>query len=263
MTHLSASRCYGGIPIDNIVMPQKRLDLSIFDGQLLDGLQFCRQVYDLFDQTRREPEGIAKLRLRLTKNEKRLLEELIPIARYVQARYREGRRIKVRWFAGSQPYDALLWSSGGLVTHGMARRRQLVEVTTSVHPNDHLDRELLHATGRSWGVKRIWRNKKTKEIVSEPYVYDNDERATDLANQILERLKSKGAKKYPVGTVLIINCDSDGLLLEDEWDKAVERVKAAQQHLAFREVFLVETGRAFSATLYGKQAQARRGRHSR
>jgi hypothetical protein len=239
-------------------MPAKHLDLSTFDGQLLDGLEFCQRVYDLFDQTRRQPDGIAKLRLRPTKDEKRLLEELIPLARFLQARYREGRRIKVRWFSGSQPYDAILWSSGGLVTHGMARRRQFVEVTTSVHPNDYLDRQLFHTKGISWGVKRIWRNKKTKEIVSEPYVYRNDERSVDLANQILERLKDKSAKKYPAGTVLIVNCDSDGLLLEDEWDQAIRRVNDAQQHLAFREVFLVETGRGYSATLYGKRIPIRR-----
>src|ERR1019366_7780432 len=90
------------------------LGLSTFDDQLLDGLEFCRKVYDLFDQVQNGPDGIAKLRLRPSKNEKRLVEELIPIARYVQARYREGRRIKVRWLSGSQPYDAILWSSGGL-----------------------------------------------------------------------------------------------------------------------------------------------------
>jgi hypothetical protein len=166
-----------------LAVSRKRPDLSTFDGVLLDGLEFCRNVYDLFDQTQRETGGIAKLRLRASKDEKRLLEELIPPARYVQARYREGRRIKVRWFSGSQPYDALLWSSGGLVKHGMARRRKLVEVTTSVHPNDYLSRQLLHKKGLSWGVKRIWRNTKTGEIVSEPYVYHNDERAVDLSQR--------------------------------------------------------------------------------
>jgi hypothetical protein len=73
----------------------------------VDGLDFCGKVYDLFDQVRGGPDGIAKLRLRPTKNEKRLIEELIPIARYMQARYREGHRIKVHWFSGSQPYDAI------------------------------------------------------------------------------------------------------------------------------------------------------------
>jgi hypothetical protein len=120
-------------------MPRRQqIDISTFDGQLLDGLDFCRKVYDLFDQVRIETDGIAKLRLRPTKKEKRLIEELIPITHYVRARYHEGRQIKVRWFSGSQPYDAILWSSGGLVEHRIVPRKVLLEVTTSVHQNEHL-----------------------------------------------------------------------------------------------------------------------------
>jgi len=143
----------------------QQFNLSTFDGQLLDGLDFCRKVYDLFDQVKAGPDGIEKLRLRPTKLEKRLVEELIPIARYVQARYREGRRIKVRWFCGSQPFDAVLWSSGDLVKHKMARRKVVIEVTTSVHANEYLTRRLLHERGGSFGVKGILRDKRTGAIV--------------------------------------------------------------------------------------------------
>ena len=240
-------------------MPTRhQLDLSTFDGQLLDGLEFCRKVYDLFDQVSGSPDGIAKLRLRPTKNEKRLIEELIPIARYVQARYREGRRIKVRWLSGSQPYDAILWSSGALVKHRMAPRRILVEVTTSVHPNEHLVRRLLHERGGSFGVKGISRDKQTGDIVSKPHVHTNDELATDLADQIVERLKSKGNRHYPPGTVLVINCVPNCLILHSEWDDAIERVTKAQVHLPFREVFLLETVMSHSTTLYGDQKRRSR-----
>jgi hypothetical protein len=43
------------------VPKKQRLDLSTFEDQLLDGLDFCRKVYDLFDQVRNGPDGIAKL----------------------------------------------------------------------------------------------------------------------------------------------------------------------------------------------------------
>jgi hypothetical protein len=230
---------------------RQQLNLSTFDGQLLDGLDFCRKVYDLFDQVRRGTEGIAKLRLRPTKNEKRLIEELIPIARYVQARYCEGRRIKVCWFSGSQPYDAILWSSGELVKHRLAPRKLFVEVTTSVHPKEYLARLLLHERGGSFGVKGILRDKKTGEIVSKPYVQTPDELATDLAGQILERLKSKSEKNYSPETVLVVNCVPNSLILDDEWNDAIERVTKAHVHLAFREVFLLETVMSHSTTLYG------------
>jgi len=230
---------------------RRQLDLSTFDGRLLDGLDFCRKVYDLFDQVRRGPDGVAKLRLRPTKNEKRLLEELIPIARYVQARYQEGRRIKVCWCSGSQSFDAILWSSGALVEHHQAPRKLLVEVTTSVHPNEHLTRQVLHERGGSFGVKGISRNKKTGDIVSKPHVHTNDELTTDLAGQIIERLRSKSDKQYPLGTVLVVNCVPNGLILDSEWEDAIERVTKAQVHLAFREVFLLDMVMSHSVTLYG------------
>jgi hypothetical protein len=249
----------GGVLSDNNIamVTRQQLDLSTFDGQLLDGLDFCLKVYDLFDQVRDGPDGISKLRLRPTKNEKRLIEELIPIARYVQARYREGRRIKVRWFSGSQPFDAILWSSGGLVKHRMAPRKLFVEVTTSVHQNEHLARRLLHERGGSFGVKGIWRDSQTGDIVSKPHVHINDELATDLASQILERLKSKGRKNYSPGTVLVVNCVANGIILDSEWNDAIERVTKARVHLAFREVFLLETVMSHSTTLYGDQKRGR------
>ena len=238
---------------DNVVMARKarQLDLSTFDSQLLDGLDFCGKVYDLFDQVSRAPDGIAKLRLRPTKTEKRLLEELIPIARYVQARYSAGRRIKVRWLNGSQPYDAILWSLGSLVEHHEAPRKVFVEVTTSVHENEHLARRLLHERGGSFGVKGISRDKKTGEIISKPYVHTNDELAIDLAGQIVKCLSKKSGKNYPPGTVLLVNCIANSLILDSEWSDAIERVAKVQAHMAFREVFLFETVMSHSATLYG------------
>jgi hypothetical protein len=235
-----------------------KLDLSTFDGQLLDGLDFCKDVYDLFDQVKAGVDGTRRLRLRPTKLEKRLVEELIPIARYVQARYREGRRIKVRWFSGSQPFDAVLWSFGELVKQKMARRKVVVEVTTSVHPNDHLRRKLLDERGGCFSVKGIMRDKKTGTVISNPQVHNGHEIAIDLADQILDRLRSKGAKKYPAETVLIINCVANGLTLPSEWNDAIERVNQAKIAFTFREVFLIEAVMSHSTTLYGGQKRPQR-----
>lgn len=230
----------------------KPLDLSTFDGRLLDGLNFCRKVYELFNQTRAGTDGISKLRLRRSKQEKRLIEELIPIARYVQARYREGRRIKVRWFSGSQPYDAILLFSGRFVEKGHTPERLVVEVTTAVHQNDYLARERLDKQGYAFGVKGLSRDKKTGEVISEPYVVGNGEREKDLATQIVDRIKDKSKKGYDPETVLIVYCVPNGVTLQDEWDRAVQLVIEADVHHAFREVFLIDTGMfSYSAMLYG------------
>jgi hypothetical protein len=67
----------------------------------------------------------------------------------------------------------------------------------------------------------------------------------------LQCLKNKSTKNYPAETVLIINCVTNTLMLEDEWDAAIGRVKAAQANLPFVEVFLLDTVTSRSATLHG------------
>jgi hypothetical protein len=239
---------------DNMtVSTRQRLDLSAFDAKLLNGFVFCRKVYDLFDQVRNETDGVANLRLRPTKVEKRLIEELIPIARYVQARYREGRRIKVRWYSGSQPYDAIIWSTGAQVERQTYLRKLFIEVTTSVHRNEHLARRLLHERGGSFGVKSIARDKNSGDIISRPCVYDGSEVATDLAVQILERLESKASKNYSPTTVLIVNCIPNTLILDSDWNDTIALVTKGQAHLGFHEVFLLDTIGCHSTTLYGNR----------
>jgi hypothetical protein len=243
------------------VAKDSHIDFSAIDGQLLDGLDYCRKVYDLFDQVNRQPDGKSRLRLRQLKADKRLVEELLPLASYIQARYQAGRRIKVRWLSGFQQYDAVLWSSGSLVEHGGAPRRVFVEITTSVHPNEYLVRRLLHQSGGSCGVRGIYRERKTGVIVSRPYVFSGGENAKDLAEQILQRLSAKTSKAYPPATVLIVNCIPNCLILEDEWKDAVEQVTKAGPKVAFREVFLLDMLMSHTTTLYGdRQRSSRRKR---
>jgi hypothetical protein len=216
------------------------LDLSTFDGRLLDGLIFCRKVYALFDQIKNGPDGVERLRMLKTKIDKRLSEELIPFAHYIQARYREGYRLKVRWFAGSQSYDGTILGSGLLVEHGQKPKKLIAEITNSMHPNDYLVREKINEGGACFGPKGISRDKRTGEIISEPYVNKDGELVFDLADQIMDCLKNKSAKRYPPETVLIINCIANTLIDEPEWRDAIERVKRAQLHSSFREVVLID-----------------------
>jgi hypothetical protein len=95
------------------------------------------------------------------------------------------------------------------------------------------------------------RDKKTGEIASKPHVHTAAELVADLAEQIALRLKNKSEKPYPPGTVLIVNCFANSLILDSEWNDAIQLVKKEQAHLGFREVFLIETVMSHSATLYG------------
>ena len=136
-------------------MPKQTLPLSDFDDKLLDGLEFCRKVYDLLDQIKAEPDGLQLLRSHSTKTSKLLTEELLPIARFLQMKYGAVDRIMIRWKLGNQPYDGILAFSGERVQHGLIPAKLFIEVTTSEHENSYLVREEMGTSGASFGPDRI------------------------------------------------------------------------------------------------------------
>jgi hypothetical protein len=226
-------------------------ELEVFDNHLMDGLLFCKRVYDLFDKIKSNPNGIKRIRLRKDTVVKKLIEELIPIARYIQTRYSQGRRLKIRWIDGGQHYDAKLLSTGFLVDMQMVPKKQYIEVTTAVHENDHVSRKLIVEKGGSFGTKGIVINKKPKSIISNPYVYRNGEAQIDLKDRILARIKAKNKINYPSETVLVIQCILDTLLIQHEWDEAINELRGTQFSHNFSEVFLFDSNHHYSATIYG------------
>lgn len=225
--------------------------LDDFDNHLMNGLDFCKKAYGLFEEIRRGLNGIGRLRLRKGRLEKKLIEELLPIARYIQARYSHGRQIKVRWIDGKQNYDARLLSIGVLVEKRFAPKRQYVEVTTAVHENDHISRRLMNEQGHTFGIKGIQKNPNTGKYVSRPHVYTNNEAQDDLAQKILDRIKAKNRKVYPRRTTLIIQCFLDTLFREDEWEHAIQKVRSRGIEYRFHEIFLFDSNHHYSTTLFG------------
>ena len=112
-------------------------NLSHLDGILIDGLKFCSEVYAVFENIRKETEGRDRLRTRASQREKRLMEELLPICRYIQTYYRTGRYISVRWVNGSQSFDAELYQKGEYINHRVHPKFAYLEVTSAMHKNEH------------------------------------------------------------------------------------------------------------------------------
>jgi hypothetical protein len=172
----------------------KMQELSEISNSLMDGLIFCRKTYKIFENIKQSKDGIEKVRLQKGIMNK-FIKEVLPIARYVQMKYSPGRKIKVKWINGYEPYDAYFLSSGFLVDIGEVSRKQFIQVTTAVHQNDYLCRQYFVEKGHSWGPKGTkYREKKSKEIISEPYVYSNMEHADDFAGIIIERIGNKSKK---------------------------------------------------------------------
>jgi hypothetical protein len=88
--------------------------LADFDGELLDGLEFCSKVYALYRSIRDAPGGVRRMRMRPSALEKKLLEELLPICMYIQSSYRPGRYMSVRWLKGTG-YDMEVRQVGAYV----------------------------------------------------------------------------------------------------------------------------------------------------
>ncbi|MEK7917658.1 hypothetical protein AAB988_22565 [Burkholderia contaminans] len=214
--------------------------ISDLNNVALDGLEFCRRVFDIFECIRETEEGRIRLRMRTSDVEKKLVEELLPICKFVQTRYRPGRYISVRWMDGNQPFDAELEQRGDYVDMGYFPSRSYLEVTCAVHKNDYLCRELITKEGAAFspdGVKRL----KTGDIVSEPVSYGGTEYAANFSDIVLGRISKKVAKNYPPGTTLVIPCSLGNLCLRDDWDALVRNVQCKLPAHSFGEIFLYDT----------------------
>jgi len=230
-------------------------ELKEIHQQLMDGLDFCQRTYRLFEKIRRGPNGVKKLRLRKAKTDKKLIEELIPIARFIQMKYSHGRKIKVKWVDGNQNYDAYLLSSGYLVEKRLVPRRQYLEVTTAVHGNDHLTRFHLNTEGFTFGVRGISVDRKTKRIVSKPHVYTNWEAQDEFSQLIKKIIEKKANIEYPKHTSLVIQCMLDMQFTDYEWEHMVEEVGKAKIGHTFREIVLFDSNFNHFTTLYGDNRQ--------
>jgi hypothetical protein len=219
--------------------------LSQFDGQLIDGLQFCAKVYALFEQTRSTEGGPSRLRMRTTDLEKKLLEELLPICKYVQAKYRAGRYISVRWVDGDQQFDAEVRQSGAYINQGYFPEDAYLEVTCVMHPNEYLSRELLDKGGVAFGLDGI-RRLKTREIRSEPVVHTNREFISSFAALILQQVGKKADINYPPETTLVVQSSLNTLYTPDEWEALVAQVRTGLPNHAFREIFMYDTVSEYS-----------------
>ena len=107
--------CRASQRLENLLFKVRHMSdpqFAQFDGEIIDGLRFCSLTYKLFDKIRGAENGPSRLRMRDSQVEKKLLEELLPICKYIQAKYRAGKYISVRWASGSQQFDAQVIQTG-------------------------------------------------------------------------------------------------------------------------------------------------------
>jgi hypothetical protein len=222
--------------------------LAQFDGQLLDGLEFCNKVYTLFELIRSQPDGVERIRLRPTITEKRLMEELLPICRYVQTYYRLGRYLSVRWVNGSQSYDAELHQHGWYVTQGYVPSEAYLEATCAMHENEHWIRKLLHGGQPAYAPEGI-KKQKGKPVESTPISFTGTEHVTGFAPLLVSLIRKKSEIEYPANTSLVVQCHLNSLYTPEEWRLLVSTVEGQVKSTRFREVLLFDGTTALATPL--------------
>lgn len=214
--------------------------LDDLDGKLLDGLQFCAFTYALFESVRSTPEGVERMRLRSGNTEKRLLEELLPICRFIQTYYRPGRYISVRWLNGSQSFDAELHQKGDYISQGYYKPLAYLEATCAMHENEHWIWKLL-VEGRPAFAPEGIKKERGKPIESEPFVFSNLEHVSGFALIIASAIQKKSQIDYPEGTSLVVACYLNSLYTPDEWRTLIQEVESLLSVVPFREILLVDS----------------------
>lgn len=213
--------------------------LAEFDGIVLDGLAFCARAYALFERLRAPPDGPDRLRLRASNVEKKLIEELLPICRYVQFYYRPGRYISVCWIAGNQTFDAKLYQKGSLIDLGFYPETAFLEVTGAMHKNEHWIRKLL-SEGRAAFAPEGITKRKGKPVESKPVIFSNSKHVERFVPIVLEQLEKKIGNSYPADTSLVVECSLNRLYTPNEWTLLANEVKQQLPAHNFREILLID-----------------------
>jgi hypothetical protein len=210
------------------------------DGQLLDGLVFCAKAYALFEVLRTQPGVKERLRLRSGQDEKRLLDEILPICRYIQTYYRPGRYISVRWVNGRQSYDAELTQFGDYVTHGYYEQNAFLEITSAMHPNEHWTWKLLNEGKIVFAPEGVDAKRGTP-LTSEPVVFTNSEHVLGFVPFVVSSISKKMDIPYPENTSLVVQCHLNNLYMPSDWQLLVSEIEREVIATPFSEVLLIDS----------------------
>lgn len=197
----------------------------------------------------REFDNLSKDEYFLRKGEgtKKLIEEILPLTAFLKWFERPGRRVKCRYYAGNQNFDAKIKLSGPEVELGFIPDHFFIEVTSPEEERlESLRRESLARYGIVFSgrnIKRIRERKKGIDcIVSEPMVVDSDYPVKNSIELIRNVLAKKSQKKYPVPCILLVQVTPDRSLSIPEWLQIICAIRGDFNQEKFHSLYLVNWG---------------------
>ncbi|WMD24005.1 hypothetical protein RAS12_30705 (plasmid) [Achromobacter seleniivolatilans] len=251
MSQVSEHGRYTGVPVGDyssrsldLTSLMEDLKYTAVDGVWLDGLEFCRQAYRLFERLLEAPDGVTRLRLRPTSFERKLITEILPLAHYLKSNYSLRRYIDVCWHSGNQCYDAEFRQRGESVEQRGLPKDGFFEITTAQHPDDHLARERLEKEGILFSVHNLsttaTKRDPNRRVLSEPFVFTNGSFIEHMADFIRGEIVSKAGKGYPAGFTLVIQCTLNTVYSPEDWATLVGQVQNSLPQSTFGEIWMCD-----------------------
>ncbi len=185
--------------------------------------------------------------MRPSNEDKKVIEEIMPIAAFLKHFEIPGRTVKCKYYGGNHIYDAKI-----RILLSWARKEPLeanyfLEVTTAISKNEHLAREELALTGFTFGDVNIKsegsKRKGTYKIVLQATGEDFDAPVTKISELIKKCLDKKSKKQYPPPCILLIQAEPDRLPTIHEWSTIVSNISGSVDRKAFAATFIVDAFR--------------------
>lgn len=205
------------------------IELSSIDGVRLEGIEFCRRVYQIFDEYRISSDYPRASRLRTHKSYNRFFDEALPLAAFIQLFHNHWRRVEVEWFSGYQSYDAKIF----VRTKSFIEQTFYVELTAACHPDAWISRHELETQGFSWGPNRTVGPDGTVG----PLCLDSYQRTNQWKSYLSRGISSKIAKDYPPNTILVLCFNPSGVIVLEEWEELIELMREDSAPPGFHAIY--------------------------
>ncbi len=214
-------------------MPDRSLP---FRRSYLRAPTFARRAYDAVERLHAEEPVFPRPR-----DVKNLVEEVLPLALFVNSQERQQQRVRCKYFGGDHKFDAKIRIEGPQ----SPTRTHHVEVTAAVSSREHLAREALHRDGivhAGPSVKRVKRADGSKAVESRSTARSPNAAFNDLVSWVVGAVRKKSNRSYPEGTILIVRADdSEAMLRPAEWYAlAIAASKQLASSAPFESVFVVD-----------------------
>ena len=214
------------------------MDLSDFERRMASK-EFVKIAFDAFLKTRELETGISDLRLRTGDFNKKLVEEILPIAVFIGSFERVGLNVECQYFSGDQSYDARLYCDGLLVEKKSVLNEYYIEVSLACHPKDYLKRQATEQGVPVFGGNQI---EKVNGIISSlPSVRTIDSIISEHFDFINQRIAKKASGSYPDNTYLIVPLFPDTLILWNEWTSIIGKFSSCITAMPFSGIFIYDT----------------------